>query len=307
MMRRASSKQYSQVSTTAGEEEEQSDIPVVVEPVVAHAVDMLSEVCVEQGLTWTDDFFQRDADIVAVFDYDLEQIKQMKFDDMIAPFFGFGLMASFGGFVWSLMAGMPVWVTLGFALIFIVLFASLGAMKRHFEETVGMASAWPQQHTAITRTGLRYVQPSAPSQQGFALEIPFQDILEIKIAQHPNTTGVVVWLTLASTDDGLEYVTSGFHAFQHHGAHVYLRLLGLKEPVRFKKVTMKMKDKLSPPLNGGAKLLSRVEAILDSDHSSDPDVRRALTELVVEMRAFNKSSSVSVQKQQQEQNFGAIV
>ena len=80
---------------------------------------------------------------------------------------------------------------------------------------------------------------------------------------------------------------------------IVLGLTGLKEPVRFKKVIMAMKEKLVPPGSIGSEMLCRVETLLDSDHLSDPDVKRSLRELVVEIREFNnnKSSSIGVEQQ----------
>lgn len=268
-MHRASSKtSYSQVP--AGMEE--ADVHVVAEPVVA---DFTAE-----GLSWTDDFFQGDTDIVAAFDYDLQQLKDMKIAEITGPLWGLGSTASIGGFVWSIGVGMPVFVPIGCALLFIAGLASTAPTKRYLEKRVDKVWA----HTAVTRTGVRHVQPSNPNQPGFALEIPFEDVLSIKIETLPSNFSVAVRLTLASTDDGLEYITSGYCNFGKT-QEIKLCLIGLKEPVRFKKLIMTMKENVAPSSSSRASsLLSAAEAFLDGNHSDQAVKQAFLRELVIKMR-----------------------
>ena len=183
-------------------------------------------------------------------------------------------------------------------LLFIAVCAQV---KRHLAKTyANVCNSWA--HTAVTRTGLRHVQPSNPNRPGFALDIPFEDIVSIQIMQRHKPDWISVRLTLASTDDGLEYITSGYCKFQKlmelMPPQIVLDLSLLKEPVRVKKALMAMKKSV-PPGSKGAEMLCHVETLLDTDHLSDPDVKQSLRELVVEMREFNnnKSSSIGVEQQ----------
>jgi len=285
---------YSRVSSRM----EEDDVPVAA-AVVEHVlmVDNTDftrgrpEVMMAGGPScWTDDFFQEHTDIVAVFDYDLDQLKEIKVNETVGPWVVFLTTAAIVGFVWSIYLGLPVFVPLACALLFGAAFAIEKPMKRNLEKTL---SCKVGVHTAVTRTGVRHVKPSLPNRPGFALDIPFEDILSVKIEQLHGFKAIAVRLTLASTDDGLEYITSGYCKFEksQRSPEIKLSLIGLKEPVRFKKLIMATKDE--PSSGRASRLLSRVEAFVDGNHDADEASKQALSELLMELREFNRSSGVS--------------
>jgi hypothetical protein len=258
---------------------------------------------IEQGgLTWTDDFFDSQdssssSDIVAVFDYDLEMLKKVTDENFLAARC-FATACFVGAFFWIFFAGAPVLVL----VLSVILLIAVCAWIRHVEKrTVGNVG----KHTAVTRMGLLHVNtrpnPNHPV-ASFALDIPFEDIVSTK--RMPHCSGGVL-LTLASTDDGVEYITSGDCYFQRSGvpSQIYLALACLKEPVLFMKLLKAMKEKSVPKSSNklGTELLCRVERILDggSDHLSDPNVEQSLRELVVEMRVLNNNINMSSSIEQQ--------
>jgi len=245
-----------------------------------------------EGLSscWTDDFFQEHTDIVAVFDYDPDQLKEIKMTETVAPCVWFLFTATMFGFMCSISLGLPVFVPLACVLLFSAGCASVKPMISHLEKTVSDEVC--VRHTAVTRTGVRHVKQSLPNQPG-VVDIPFEDILSIKIEQLHGFKATAVRLTLASTDDGLEYITSGYCKFEksQRSPEIKLSLIGLKEPVRFKKLIMATKDE--PSSGRASRLLSRVEAFVDGNHDADEASKQALSELLMELREFNRSSGVS--------------
>jgi hypothetical protein len=261
---------------------------------------------IAQGLTWTDDFFEvaehnnSSSDIVAVFDYDQEKLKKINEDDFVWIRCCVTVLFLVA-FCWSLLA-VESQLFIYLTVCVFLLIAMCGWISNVEKTTV--VHNW--MHTAVTRTGLRHVQTRpSPDHLAFALDIPFEDIVSIKRTQQ--TPGGVL-LTLASTDDGVEYITSGDCYFQRSGLppQLYLALFCLKEPVIFMKLLKAMKEeksaaatKSSSSKRLGAELLCRaVERILDgSDHLPDPSVEHTLRELVVEMRENSSNQSSSIEQQ----------
>jgi hypothetical protein len=217
------------------------------------------------------------SDIVAVFDYDQEKLK--KINDDTCWFFWIKYCATvlfLGAIIWSLLVG---------SILSVFLLIAMCNLVSHAKKTTAVHS-W--MHIAVTRTGLRHVQtrPNPCDHPAFALDIPFEDIVSIK-----RLPGGVL-LTLASTEDGVEYITSGDCYFQRMGVppQLYLALVFLKEPVIFMKLLKAMKEEKSAAVATkssilGAELLCRVEKIVDGggshDHLlvSDPSVEQSLHEL----------------------------
>jgi hypothetical protein len=240
-------------------------------------------------MTWTDNYFNEDErhdDIVAVFDYNIKVLKEEKIKKWFNPWWPLVASAVYV-FCFLLSLPIPILLTIGLSL----LCSSTMLVRKWFfwNSCCSSVVVWP--HTAVTRTGVRHILPSSPEQQGYALDIPFEDIVSIEV--QPLPTLCLVRLTLDSTDHGMEYVSSGYCQLTNGVGQTQLVLTGLLEPVRFKKLVVAMKDKSSSssmPSSQGAQLLSRVEACLN-DISSNVETKDVLSKLVAEMREYNQTCS----------------
>jgi hypothetical protein len=316
MMNRRASPSHQAVSfsklSTSEQEYEDGVIRVVAEcvPTVAEHEPSSSILpqqeanILEQGrLTWTDQFFAQQDDIVAVFDYDPKIMEEIMASEKFGGAKILSTLSFMGAMFLCALTEAPIVVYV--LCVGLLIFACVGICRA--EETM-VVDSWA--HTAVTQTGMRHVQTrrtdkdwgltGAAAAAAFALDIPFEDIISITrmgiFAPHS------VLLTLASTDgDGLKFITSGDYYFQKERAspsQVSLVLTNLKEPVLLMKVLRAMKDKKSvvPRKSSSSKaadLLYRVETVLDngsSDHHfSGPNVEQSLRELVVELRELNTS------------------
>jgi hypothetical protein len=211
------------------------------------------------------------------------------------------IMAFLGSIVWPLSdPGYPLLVVALCGSLFA--FGAMFGWIRHAEATMPVVvKSWL--HTAVTQTGLRHIQtlptPGNVFPAGaFALDIPFENIVSIKRTATPRN----VLLTLASTNDGVEFISSGDCYFQSvwgTPSQVSLALTNLKEPVLFMKVLQAMKDKSSVATKSfcsskATEWLWRLDTILDngsSDPLSDPNIKQSLRELVVEMCELSNNNN----------------
>jgi hypothetical protein len=163
MMNRRASPSHQAVSFTKLSTSEQEDEDGVIR-VVAECVTTIAEHepsssilpqqeanILEQGrLTWTDQFFAQQDDIVAVFDYDPNfTLKEI----MASEKFGLGkVLSSFMGAMF--LCALPEASIVVFVLcVWLLIFACVGT--RRAEETM-VVDRWA--HTAVTQTGLRHVR-----------------------------------------------------------------------------------------------------------------------------------------------------
>jgi hypothetical protein len=254
----------------------------------------------DNDLARTDKFFEEHGDIVSVFDHDqpaLVELKLQRDGDLYVErwhclCWGCGL-----GCLLSYVDGKN-WLAIGFAL---VIFATrilvipakrrdFQALRKRFEDLPD--SDWP--HTAITRTGVRHVEPPTHHRGGCVLDIPFEDIVSIEMFDFRESTFTWydVTLTLTAADDGIKYISSGYHRFERWQGQIKVPLHCLKEPVRFRKLVAAMTDKLSTPASKAAQLLLRVEACMeavDNPGTVDPKVKQVLSNLVDELRDFKET------------------
>lgn len=118
-----------------------------------------------QGLTWNDEFFENDSDVVAVFDFDYEAVKKFETDAAIASFF-----ASF------LMPPVPVIVPVIMVLC---------CWPCFFTQQIPWDTY--SKHVAVTQDGIKFVQDKRKSQCGFDFQdqgktsktIPFDKVRRI--------------------------------------------------------------------------------------------------------------------------------
>jgi hypothetical protein len=224
--------------------------PIAVLAAVSSSSSSSSNPTLVGEMTWTDNYFDEedddehhdDDDIVAVFDYNIKLLKEKQIKELFDPWW---LLLPLPIYSFVLLSGLPIVVIIGLSFL---CWSTLLLLRIWFSVgnycTSGLV--WP--HTAVTRTGVRHIIPpssTSPEQPGYALDIPFADIVSIELQPLSNLLCLVV-LTLASTDHGIEYVTSGYcHLIKNRvGGQTQLVLTALLEPVRFKKLVVAMKDKL---------------------------------------------------------------
>lgn len=254
-------------------------------PAVAEPVALQSKNPATDDLSWSDAFFEGDPSVVAVFDYDLEKLYEQKIAGIVGPMVGALVSVGMFSLFLSMVTAWPyVWIIL---LLLGAAGCAIPVLRENYKGRYPYSSFTAEgPHTAVTRDAVRYVQPATENRAAFALEVPFGEIVSIKIEQLPaDPKLVVVCLNLASTDDGLEYIKSGYFRFgkQPGTSSVQLRLVALREPVRFKKLVMEMKGE--PLFSKMNDLALRIQAIADGD-ASNPELNQVLTEVAAELRVL---------------------
>jgi hypothetical protein len=292
----ASGKAYTSISSVDVDIEAEPTNLVHAVPVDIHSVNENPGANPVESLTWSDTFFDDqdglDTKPLAVFDYDLEQVRLLKAGKnssaWAAAFSMFGMIGIFWIMAWGIWIAIPL-IVVGLVCIFV-------SLDRHYRRITPLEDL---QHTAVMPTGLRHVQLPCDGQSGYTIHIPFADIKNIIVKPSvENARCAVVSLCLASEDAGMEYITNGFYVFASHTCkgkvHAGLALIGLKEPVRFKRLLLAMRDRANQKptdlTDRTESLLSRIEGILDNSSNNVPHFsRECWNDLVTELRDLKQA------------------
>mmetsp|Transcript_97225 Transcript_97225/g.145680 ORF Transcript_97225/g.145680 Transcript_97225/m.145680 type:complete len:300 (-) Transcript_97225:71-970(-) len=166
-------------------------------------------------LTWTDNFFEDEDDVIAVFDFDYDAMESF--------------YTSVG------------WVTLASSIIYTPIFVCslLGLAPCYLRKNIRWSTR--SQHVAITQDGIRFVRERRPccwglqcTDQGKSSKtVPFDKITDCDIEEPAGNTCFCITNVLSTVN--VDTASSGTEGKKE------LKLAGLKDPHSFKKLVWAMK------------------------------------------------------------------
>jgi len=198
------------------------------------AIEYQSIIPETQGIYWNDDFFDDEEGIIAVFDFDYDQMISFQ-TPMVAM--SQLIMMSLAAFYLGIFMGIYGTVIV-LALYILSFYPCL--LQRQVRWEV-MAN-----HVAITRDGIRFVQDRRKSCWGFGMcdkgkhskTVPFDKITDCDIIEPAGNEYLCIKRVLYEVN--VDTASSGAEGNRHE-----LRITGLKEPHKFKALVWAMKR--APP------------------------------------------------------------
>ena len=222
-------------------------LAVAAQVVPAATASSLSEM--EDGLTWTDDYFANRTDVVAVFDLNQDEYNRSK-KECERYLVWISVTVSFS--VWFLMfVGQGAYGGLA-SIAFFFCYSVVALVNARIQQNIVCIP-----HLAVTATGVRYVEPPEKNSRflGSTVHIPWEAIETIEIIKSASVR------IRTSASDWTNYVVSGaprgLRKFRRHRVlsewkeeivedgqnfdGTRLDINYLLEPYRFKKLVMSLK------------------------------------------------------------------
>lgn len=193
-------------------------------------------------LTWEDNFFDREnrdvlvgsQNVIAVFDYDYQEIERFVKDEMLATqSLLVGSCAAYGGFIGTVLS--YGWLT-GCSMQLCIYGLSYSPCM--ISQQVRWAAQ--AQHVAVTEDGIRFVQDKRKAWWGLKMcdqaktsrTVPFEQIIDCDVFEPAGNACLCIPRTLVT----VTVTTSSPVALLH-----VLRLTGLKEPYKFSRLVWALK------------------------------------------------------------------
>ncbi len=224
------------------------------------------------GIYWNDDFFDDEEGVVAVFDFDYDQMLSFQ-----TPVTAVSQIMIVG------LASLYLGIFLGvYGVAVVVAFYLLSLYPCLLQMQVGwevMAN-----HVAITRDGIRFVQDRRKSCWGFAMcdkgkhskTVPFDKITDCDIIEPAGNQYLCFKRVLYEVN--VDTASSGAEGNRHE-----LRIAGLKEPHKFKAMVWAMKR--APHVNYQTPLPQHLElTALTKNQSTSSQSSNSVTGLLKSIR-----------------------
>lgn len=244
-----------------------------------------------QGIYWNDDFFDDEEGVVAVFDFDYDQ------------------MMSFQTPVVAISQMIVVCIAILYCGIFMGIYGAVAAIVVYvlslYPCLLSMQVGWEvmANHVAITRDGIRFVQDRRKSCWGFAMcdkgkhskTVPFDKITDCDIIEPAGNQYLCIQRVLYEVN--VDTASSGAEGNRHE-----LRITGLKEPHKFKALVWAMKR--APPVTYHVPPLSQQMELtaLTKNRSTSSQSSNSVTGLLKSIRNELRENNELLRKMQKKED-----